>query len=157
MYGNVALSIVVVSTKKWYYSSLKKVLVFKKTYFKVEVLNEFKTSNNFHMTIFMEEYSLNILHEWAFSKVNVKIFSHLAAKFVQRSYTSFSIYLIDESIWLMNHLTSNSVLLKVHCWNNFWQLTALSKWWKMFFIPPLKLFSFLYIKYLNFYPDFLVM
>ena len=27
----------------------------------------------------------------------------------------------------------------------------------MFFIPPLKLFSFLYIKYLNFYPDFLVM
>ena len=32
-----------------------------------------------------------------------------------------------------------------HVWNNFWQLKALQKWWKMLFISPKKLFSFSHV------------
>ena len=39
-------------------------------------------------------------------------------------------------------------------WDNFWQLKALKKWWKMFFIYFKKLFSF--GRYLNFCSDFFV-
>ena len=47
--------------------------------------------------------------------------------------------------------------LKVHSqvWDNFWQLKALLRWWKMFFISPQKLFSF--SRYLRFWHDFLVL
>ena len=47
--------------------------------------------------------------------------------------------------------------LKVHSqlWDNFWQLKALQKWWKMLFISPYKFFSF--SRYLSFFLDFLIM
>ena len=40
-------------------------------------------------------------------------------------------------------------------WDNFWQLKALWKWWKMIFISPLNVFSF--SRNLSFCADFLVM
>ena len=48
---------------------------------------------------------------------------------------------------------SHGALLEV--WDNFWQLIALQKWWKMFFISPQKLFSF--SRYSSFCLEFLVM
>ena len=44
LYGNVAFSILVLSTKKWYSDFLKKVFVFQKICFKVKVFKMFKIS-----------------------------------------------------------------------------------------------------------------
>ena len=44
LYENVALLFVVIRTKKWYSSFLRKVLVFQKTCFKVKFLKTFKIS-----------------------------------------------------------------------------------------------------------------
>ena len=49
LYGNNAFSILVLSTKKRDSSFLKKVFVFQKIYFKVEVLKTFKIFTNFHI------------------------------------------------------------------------------------------------------------
>ena len=51
LYGNVALSIVVLSTKKRYSGFSEKVFVFQKTCFKVKTLKTFKISSDCHMKI----------------------------------------------------------------------------------------------------------
>ena len=50
---------------------------------------------------------------------------------------------------------ANSLKAHSQVWDNFWQLEALSKWWKVLFISPKKLFSF--SRYFNFCFDILVM
>ena len=47
--GNAAFSILVISTKKRYFSFVRKVFVFQKNYFKVKVLKMFKTSSEYHI------------------------------------------------------------------------------------------------------------
>ena len=49
LYGNYAFSILVISTKKQYSSFLKKVLIFQKIRFKVEVLKTFKIFTDSHI------------------------------------------------------------------------------------------------------------
>ena len=49
LYGNVMLSVLVLSTKKQYSSFLKRVCVFQKIYFKVKVLKSFKISSDCHI------------------------------------------------------------------------------------------------------------
>ena len=49
LYGNVALSFVLLSTKKRYSSFLRKILVFQKTCFKVKVLKTFKIPSGCHI------------------------------------------------------------------------------------------------------------
>ena len=49
LYGNDAFSILVLSTKKRYFSSLKKVFVFQKIFFKIRVLKSFKMSTDCHV------------------------------------------------------------------------------------------------------------
>ena len=51
LYGNVALSIVVLSTEKQSSSFSKKVFVFQKTCFKVKALKMFKISGDCHIKI----------------------------------------------------------------------------------------------------------
>ena len=66
------------------------------------------------------------------------------------------IYIVDVrySVFLFS-LTNFQLKAHSHVWDNFWQLKALWKWWKMLFISPQKLFSF--SRYLSFCLDFLVM
>ena len=49
LYGRVAFSVLVLSTKKRYFSFLKRICVFQKNCFKVEVLKRFKISNDCHI------------------------------------------------------------------------------------------------------------
>ena len=49
LYENDAFSILLLSTKRWYSSFLKKVFVFQKPCFKVEILKTFKISTNCHI------------------------------------------------------------------------------------------------------------
>ena len=49
LYGNDAFSILVLSTKNWYSSFLKKVFVFQIFYFKVKVLKMLKISTDCHI------------------------------------------------------------------------------------------------------------
>ena len=51
LYGNIALSIVVLSNKKLFYRFSKKVFIFQKTCFKVETSKMFKISRNCHIKI----------------------------------------------------------------------------------------------------------
>ena len=46
LYGNRAVLILVLSTKKHYFSFLKKVFIFQKIYFKVKVLKTLKISTD---------------------------------------------------------------------------------------------------------------
>ena len=52
LYGNVAFSILVLSTKDRHSSFLKKVCIFQKIYLKVKVWKTFKISNNCHIKTF---------------------------------------------------------------------------------------------------------
>ena len=77
LYGNDALSILVLSTKKWYSSFLRKVFVFQKISFKVKVLKTLKIFTDCHIktsqslkqrtilkiprTVFLEEPMLYLL------------------------------------------------------------------------------------------------
>ena len=49
LYGNIAVSVVVLSTKNQYSGLLKKVSVFQKIYFKVKVLKTLKISSGCHI------------------------------------------------------------------------------------------------------------
>ena len=49
LYGNDAFSILVLSTKKWYYSYLKKIFIFQKICFIVKVLKSFQISTDCHI------------------------------------------------------------------------------------------------------------
>ena len=49
LYGNDALSMLVLSTKKWYSSFLKRVFVFQKICLKVKLLKTFKISTDCHI------------------------------------------------------------------------------------------------------------
>ena len=49
LYGNVAFSILVLSTKKWYSSFLKRVCVSYKICFKANVMKTFKISLDYHI------------------------------------------------------------------------------------------------------------
>ena len=117
--GNVATSILVISTEKWYSSSLKKVLHFQKTCFKVKGLKPFKISGDFtykyvnllNVRLFWKSlvplfrgtyalsvgYNLNSLQRKFYLK---KTKSSFAVKFAERDHT-----------FLMNHLFKYLALL----------------------------------------------
>ena len=67
------------------------------------------------------------------------------------SYCKFLKVKIDNNFFVPP--TKLELWLKAHSqvWDNFWQLKALSKWWKILFISPQILFS------LNFFLGFLFM
>ena len=48
LYGNVVFSVVVLSTRMWYSTFLKKAFVSHKTCFKVKVMKTLKISSDFH-------------------------------------------------------------------------------------------------------------
>ena len=128
LYGNDAFSILVFSTKKRYSSFLKKVFVFQKICFKVEVLKMFKISTDCYIKTcqslkrnailkvpsteycFLEEPILFLLVlkwnllEKAFSSVKTKTNPNFAEKLSERSTHSFF------TVYLMNHILQTSVL-----------------------------------------------
>ena len=82
--------------------------------------------------------------------VNITQFSFLQFKI----FYTFLHFLLYDIIFNDFKLYIYCWYLKAHSqvWDKFWQLKALEKWWKIFFIWPLKLFSF--SKYLTFWLTF---
>ena len=67
LHGNVAFSVAVFSSEKWYSSFLKKVLVFQKTCFKIKVLKTLKISSNFYIKIYGVPYHIKtspLANQW---------------------------------------------------------------------------------------------
>ena len=81
---------------------------------------------------------------WVYLRINSLKFSTVCFYCLSKSRTTRKILKLPR--W--------SFVFKAHSqvWDDFWQLKALRKWWKMLFILPKKLFSL--SRYLNFYLDF---
>ena len=129
--GNIAFSILVLSTKKRYSSLLKQVFVFLKICFKVEILKTFKIFSDYHIktcrslkrrailkipsTVFRRTYDFSVGFKikppgQGFFCVKLKPKSNFAVKVAERSNRWFIVY-------LMNHLVKTYVLF------NMWQWT----------------------------------
>ena len=121
-YGDDAFSILVLSTKKLYSSSLRKVFTFQKFCFKFKVLKLFKISTNCHITtcrslkrrvipstvflknmLFLLELKFKTSKKKRFLVLRQKTNSKFAVELAERSNDLFLLY-------LMNHIFQTSVL-----------------------------------------------
>ena len=136
--GNVAASILVLSTEKWYSNSLKKVLHFQKTCFKVKRLKPFKISGDFTykyvdllkvrlfwkslVPLFRGTYALSVGYnlnslQRIFSLKKTK--SPFAVKFAERDHTF--------SVCLMNHLFEY-LALTLNWTRKFYNYDSMESW-----------------------------
>ena len=128
LYGKDMFSILVLSTKNWYFSFLKKVFVFQKICFRVKVLKKFKVSTDFHkknmptlkwrlfwkslVLFFRRTYALSV--GFKMKPLRKSIFQcsdKNQLKFCHKTCWKEQSFVL--TVYLMNHLFQTSVLFNI--------------------------------------------